>query len=382
VKCIKCDADNNLKDRKVNHGKCKNCRHVFAFDPKVMPGVDFTDKFFQQTIHNLSVNNSLFFTPAQFYFFFNQRRNAKKPNPLKVGGGCVLAGALALNVVLYAATGFSFVWFIPLLLVAALALALLVSPDLRRRLSAVKPQELGATQKEVAGWVDRWRKVNGDVAKLLRPPAQKEKIKNEAVQINPELRNYSFDRAVICDHAEIAQCLIANNFHFEYNCAVLSIDGYPHEIFEAVMEMLRRNQNLSVYALHDASIRGVELTHTLSTNVQWFAGTFAKIYDLGLLPRQIFNRSVFIENTPQGAQTGTRNVPAQVAARLQPEEVRWLESGNYVVLESFSTQMLMRSVAQGIAKSRDPNAGDALVPVTTDGDRDGGVFIYTWDSFG
>src|SRR5213083_1362096 len=111
-----------------------------------MAGVDFTDKFFQQTIQNLSVNNSLFFTPVQFYFFFNHRRNAKKPNPLKLGGGCVLAGALALNVVLYAATGFSLVWFIPLLLVATLALALLVSPDLRRRLRGVKPQELGATQ--------------------------------------------------------------------------------------------------------------------------------------------------------------------------------------------------------------------------------------------
>jgi phage terminase large subunit-like protein len=72
-------------------------------------------------------------------------------------------------------------------------------------------------------------------------------------------------------------------------------------------------------------------------------------------------------------------LPAHVAATLEPEEVRWLEAGNFVALESFTPQTLMRVVAQGIAKSRDPQAVDALVPVTTGGDG-GGVFIYTSES--
>jgi hypothetical protein len=67
---------------------------------------------------------------------------------------------------------------------------------------------------------------------------------------------------------------------------------------------------------------------------------------------------------------------------LTREEVRWLEAGNYVSLESFAPQTLLRVVAQGIAKSRDPQSADALVPVTSGDGGGGGMFIYTTDSFG
>jgi hypothetical protein len=344
-----------------------------------MSGVDFTDKFFQQTLSMLTVHDSLFFTPRQLSYFFNQRLNAKQSDQLKVAGGCAIFVAVALAFFLFATGGgFSFGWSMTLLLVVACGLALLASPRLRRRLRGVKPQELKATPEQVEQWFRHWCKINGETHRRL--PAPSAKRKTQALQISPEVRKYSFDRVVVCDRPEIAQCLIANNFHFEHNCAVLSIDGYPHDIFETVMEMLKRNPGLSVYALHDASMAGVELPQRLRTDPRWFAGSEARIYDLGLLPRQIFNRSVFVEKAPE--RTGATALPAHVAATLEPEEVRWLEAGNYVALESFTPQTLMRVVAQGIAKSRDPQAVDALVPVTTGDDGGGGVLIYTSDTFG
>ena len=33
--------------------------------------------------------------------------------------------------------------------------------------------------------------------------------------------------------------LLANNFHFENNCAILSIEGYPPNVFETVRAMLK-----------------------------------------------------------------------------------------------------------------------------------------------
>ena len=379
MKCIKCDTDNTLKDRQGHSGRCKNCRHPFAFDPKIMSGVDFTDKFFEQTLSILTVHDSLFFTPRQLSYFFNQRLNAKKSDQLKVAGGCAIFVAVALAFFLFAKGGFSFGWSMLLLLVAACGLALLASPGLRRRLRGVKPQEINATPEQVEQWFRHWCKINGETHRQL--PAPPAKRKTQALQISPEVRKYSFDRVVVCDRPEIAQCLIANNFHFEHNCAVLSIDGYPHDIFETVMEMLRRNPDLSVYALHDASTAGVGLPQRLRTDARWFAGSEARIYDLGLLPRQIFNRSVFVESVSDRTGATMSALPAHVAATLEPEEVRWLEAGNFVALESFTPQTLMRVVAQGIAKSRDPQAVDALVPVTTGGDG-GGVFIYTSDTFG
>lgn len=382
MKCFKCDTDNNLKDRQANSGRCKNCRHPFAFDPKVTPGVDFTDRFFQQTLANISLHDSLYFTPRQFYYFFNQRRNSKRSDLLKVLGCAAIFVTIPLAIILISLGGaFLFLMFsLPMLFLLVFGISLLASPALRQRLRGVKPQKLTSTPGEVEEWYRHWCSINGNVVKQLPllPPAAKRT--SQALQINPEVRNYSFDRVVICDRPEIAQCLIANNFHFEHNCAVLSADGYPHDIFETVMEMLRRNPALSVYALHDASTPGVELAHTLRTDPRWFAGSGVVIHDLGLLPRQVFNRQLFVENAAQRAHTHVTVVSAHVAATLEPEEVRWLEAGNYVSLESFTPQTLMRVVAQGIAKSRDPQARDALVPV--DSGFGGGMFIYTSDSFG
>lgn len=382
MRCFKCNTDNNLKDRQATGGRCENCRHPFAFDPKSTPGVDFTDKFFEQSLTNISVNGSLFFTPRQFYYFFNRRLNSKRSDPLKVLGALSLIGSILLTIILLTLPVLLVVCLLPLLLLAVLGIALLASPSLRRRLRDHEHHTLRATPEQVESWYAHWRKLNDHPNKMLPPPVSASKDKPpQAAQISQEVKQYSFDRVVVCDRPEIAQCLIANNFHFEHNCAILSVDGYPHDIFETVMEMLRRNPALSVYALHDATATGIALSHTLRTDPRWFAGSGANVYDLGLLPRQIFGRSVFVEPGWQRAYAAPVIVSPHVAAMLTPEEVRWLEAGNHVALESFAPQTLLRVVAQGIAKSRDPQSADALVPVTSS-DGGGGMFIYTTDSFG
>ncbi len=77
-------------------------------------------------------------------------------------------------------------------------------------------------------WVGAWERVNPSIDKLL-PPARET---NQPVSINPDVTAYSFDRLVVCDRADIAHFLIANNFHFENNCAILSITGYPQSILK------------------------------------------------------------------------------------------------------------------------------------------------------
>ncbi|NES69858.1 MAG: hypothetical protein F6K24_33920, partial [Okeania sp. SIO2D1] len=71
MKCVKCETDNNLKERTKAGGRCKNCNHPFAFDPKA--GSKFTDIFFNNSIQTISSENTLFFTPKQLWYLIEKR---------------------------------------------------------------------------------------------------------------------------------------------------------------------------------------------------------------------------------------------------------------------------------------------------------------------
>ena len=235
-------------------------------------------------------------------------------------------------------------------------------------------QEFLFQLQDFQGWLNRWQEVNGAVVKQLPAPRQQ----TENVTINPDVTAYSFDRLVVCDSAEIAQMLIANNFHFEHNCAVLSITGYPQDIFTTTMAMLRRNPELKVYALHDCSPRGIGLGQRLRTSDRWFQHSNIAIIDVGLTPRQVMSvNGLFVQMSAESAQAA-QQVPPDQWVGLSAAEVQWLEAGNYVELESFPPQRLLQVLNRGIAGSRDLLAeNDTYVMV---GGSDS--YIYGSESFG
>ena len=365
MKCVKCQTDNKLKERKENNGKCSSCKHEFTFDPKLSDS--FTDPFFAKTISAISVNDSLYFTPRQFYYFFNAR---KYPAKLLWPGFVALGLGIFAFLVLPWALGFIFL---------AMAIVLWL-PQVRNRLRLEFRHEAKFSFEETGKAVNRWVMNNGKIAKLLPPP----EISALPTKINEEVTAYSFDRAVICDRTETAHFLIANNFHFENNCAVLTVNGYPQNIFGTVLAMLHRNPELKVYALHDASPSGVQLVHRLRITPTWFANSSGvTIYELGLLPRQLLKRHMFVCRSDESANKA-KAMPSAVRDNLQPDELRWLDEGKYVELESLSPMTLLRLLREGIAKSRNPQEDDALVILDGGGGYYGGsdVSVYSVDSFG
>jgi hypothetical protein len=109
--------------------------------------------------------------------------------------------------------------------------------------------------------------------------------------------------------------LLANNFHFENNCAVLSAGGYPQQAFETVRRMLRRNPRLEVFVLHDITLEGCRLAHRLATDPEWFKGTGVRVVDVGLRP-------VHARPFKQLLQPAVR--PVAPGGGISPEEARWL----------------------------------------------------------
>ena len=216
------------------------------------------------------------------------------------------------------------------------------------------PQNLIISQEKLENWITRWESANGKIEKLLTPLGKEsnEDATETPRELNPEITNYSFDRAVICDRSEIARFLIANNFHFENNCAVLSVTGYPKDIFSTVLEMLKCNPNLNVYALHNCNSRGIQLNHHLATSPNWFRDERVNIYDVGILPRQVFNGGdFFIRNSSQSGKEA-KQLPQEIKNKLLPEELEWLEKGNLIELESLSPRRIIQTLTQAINNSR------------------------------
>ena len=439
MKCVNCGTDNNLRDRTANNGRCVKCHHPFAFEPQNMPPkLRFTDPFFQGAIAQLSNDDSLYFTSKQLHHFLDKKIKKKgQQNIIFQVFGYLFFGVWAtgflgtfLSIALKNINTYPIILFAYhlyriifsyritqssestilqrrnnsrllqvmgiILLVGLSAVFLLIAPSplffavsvilggfslitgtRQVRRSRLIPQDFITTQEQVQDWIRRWENANGKIEKLLR---QREQETETSRELSGEITNYSFDRAVICDRAEIARFLIANNFHFENNCAVLSVTGYPQNIFSTVLEMLKRNPNLKIYALHSCTPRGVQLAYHLQTSPNWFGNHSIQIYEVGILPRQVFNQGdFFILNSPRLGEE-TKQFPRQVKEKLLPEEIEWLEKGNYIELESLSPRRIIQALTQAISQSRTAEmTGDSVSG--NGGDLDAGETYFLFSSF-
>jgi hypothetical protein len=436
VKCIRCNTDNNLKDRTANMGRCSSCNHPFAFEPTAMSeNTKLTDPFFVKVIADLSANNTLFFTPRQFYYLLDKRLRSRlsktdiMTNP--VGGiGCGLFLVIFLTIFIHGMFGLPFEFIIPTLINLVFVISIssvgasAVSPYLNRRIrqksiytlrviagvilsvgllaGIIAKSPLGIISSIVLGisaiwlsinckrkqhkifdkflveqpqfdeWLHKWNSINNSPEKILDSP----QTASLPAAPNPEVTAYSFDRVVVCDSPKIAQLLISNNFHFENNCAILAIDRYPQSIFETTMAMLRRNPDLKVYALHDCSPEGLQLIYRLRAEEIWFPDSTIPIIDVGVLPRQIMNNLDVM--TPQSTQSAqlSQQLSADLRNSLNPNELGWLDAGCYLELESFSAQKLIQILQRAINESRELaviEGGDLLMM---------NPGFYTVESFG
>jgi hypothetical protein len=435
MKCVRCGIDNTLKDRTGSYGACKSCQHPFVFEPTQMGTTKITDPMFVKIIADLSVNNTLFFTPKQLLYFLDGRLRRKNTVGTK-SAWIASYGILNFILILMFSNAFPFAgsdtfFWVGLIISAFFVFAMFrtskskkLTTKIRRNASeslsilgaivlilgvgasiflesffqftlsislglfaiylgfrqADRQQEF--TQKliiqfgQLQDWLHRWQQVNGSVVQLL--PSPREQL--APVEVNPEVSAYSFDRLVVCEKATIAQLLIKNNFHFEHNCAILSITGYPENIFETTLEMVRRNPDLKVYVFHDCSAKGIRVVHQVKHSPQWFQNSDVAIVDVGLSPQQVIasKGGLFVQRSPEAAQQAKPQL-AELRSSLLAADLDWLESGNFVELESFTPQKLMQVLHRSISDTRelDSESGSDLFFV-----GDSGGYFYTSESFG
>lgn len=355
MRCLNCGTENNRQDRSSHDGKCSKCLHPFIFDP-LAGGIKLTDKAFESMVARVCVDGTLKFTEAQLCY-----QIARKTQSNKGHLGC-LSFAVGFMVVfvglLFKQFAVVFGGIILCFLLPALAVGF------SKKLTRYAPLVSHLSENELANQISKWEAANGKILQLLPPVPETNLALTQGPQaaaesapikrdVPDEIKEYSFDRVVVTDKNSIAQFLIANNFHFENNCAVLSIDGYPEDIFGTVMEMLRKNDQLKVFALHDARPLGLKVAHVLKTSGTWFAGQAgATVYDIGLYPRQIFDRPLFRKIGEEKITREFESLPQEIKRTLTKQECDFFFQGYYVELEAFAPQALLRLVAVEIGKTR------------------------------
>jgi hypothetical protein len=221
----------------------------------------------------------------------------------------------------------------------------------------------------------RWSEVHGKPPSMIAAPTR---MSAEVLSsLEGDLSDYSFDRAVICDLPRTADLLLANNFHFENNCAVLTKDGYPSQAFRPVRSMLRRNPRLKVWVLHDATVEGCRLAHELRQDPEWFCeGT--TIIDVGLRPG---NAQALKKSWEPWAEKVTPH-PA-----LSEEEQQWL-SKYTLALAAIRPEQVIKRLFRSMSGSSettwsDSGTGSSLFFIDSDSfSSDSGTSDGGGDSFG
>jgi hypothetical protein len=361
MKCIHCGTDTRGKDRASNGGRCEGCKHRFALEPLGDP-LGVTDGQFHAAVQRVSGDGNVAFTDRQLWYELNR----KWMRPvfwgsafpwLALGAGPAAAGlatAFSLNVAI-----------LPFSLAAGaigLGAAVLLHRRARKRPPLTPPPRL-SFERFLPDYVNKWREAHGPIRGLVdsRPAVPAAQLPSIAADVSA----FSFDRAVVTDHWEMAAMLVANRFHFEHNCAVLSLDGYPEATSETVKTMLRRNPQLTVFALHDASPEGCLLPLSLR-GPDWFPDPSVRVVDLGLRPETARRLRLPVLNHP------VRRLPPRLAEILPQEEVEWLLAGNTAELATLRPAQVLRAAYDGIRRVGHP--GDPVAGTETDSGSDVGFY--------
>ncbi len=359
MKCIHCQSNTPNKIARAT-SKCSSCLHRFAFTgltqidigvhsdvyggksqerpPAYANHIAVTDMLFQKAIHAVSSNGKYAFTCRQLYYEFLRRL------PAPANAGC--------------ATAMGIVALVPLMLAMGIA-----GPS------------GGSAQTKVAGppmtfdtfthyYFNQWVRIHGEPEGLV----DANPVTTTPTPVLPELLNYSFDRCLIVDNADIAAMLVANRFHFENNCAILSADGaYPApDRRDAIMTMLGRNPELVVAYLHDASAGAFASAANLRS-ADWFGDRRIWIADIGLTPRQAWAQRLFVENSTY----------SNVDTRLPSDELDWLQQGYMCSLSGIRPAKLLKTAYMGLTEA-------SRMSYEEEYDTMGGVFLmgYMWSPVG
>jgi len=351
MKCIHCQHDSKLKERTNRY--CPKCRRQFAFEPR--EGDPVTDMLFHNAIQAVSGEGRIHWGVEHLYYEVCRRSRRQ------FQAGCLVFPVFIMGIAVLAHLTKKIPREVMMGVVAgvlAVVLVYVLGSWLLRVFGGKVRFSLGEFNNLWTRWTQVKGKPPGLIERVIAPPVP--------TDLEDDIGDYSFDRAVICDRARTVDLLLANNFHFENNCAVLSIDGYPKGPFPIVKKMLQQNPKLQVFVIHDCTPGGCRLAQKLIDDAGWFAGRHMRVIDLGLRPRHAKPFKGLYLPAEDSVDSGKG---------ISASEASWL-SGSQLELAAIRPEQVLKRLFAGLQAHAgdEPTTADSGGSVTTYGAFDSGGY--------
>lgn len=317
MKCIRCEKDCKLDERR--DGKCPHCGGRFALEPR--SGDRLSDGLLHGAVKAVSSDGKVRWHLENLYYEVCRKKGGQQSSAYCLG--CVgVVGFFQLATQMFDG--------IPEVVAVLAGVGIIGGASRHLAKTALRP---GLFPRAVFNkeW-SRWAETHGTPPSMIVPAARA--TRPEPAAIESDLTDYSFDRAVICDRSETVDLLVANNFHFENNCAVLTADGYPPQAFASVKRMLGRNPRLKVWVLHDATPAGCALASRLKNEPGWFAEGVC-IIDAGLRP----DNAAALHKLWEPAEATSENLQGPAFSEA---EGRWLAKNRLALAAIRPEQVIKR----------------------------------------
>jgi len=288
MKCLSCGKQNDYRARLRTNRRCEGCGARFVFEPR--SGDPLPDLAFKNAIDAVSDHGRLAWLERQLYYEVARRVRRRRFFHILTRRAQVSIGPAPFEVLL-----------------------------------------------------GRWIDVYGQPAGRLDAHAfaTDPRAGDRAV----DTTEYTFERLVVCGSDDIADFLLANDFHGDHRCAVLAASGYPQWARELLMPRFHETPPQTVVVVHDADRPGCTLAAEVA---RWFDRV--QVVDAGLRPAHARRlRGLYLAGSPLRA-TGEG---------IAPEEARWLAK-NSLELAALRPRALLRTLAGTVARREQQlETGDA-----------------------
>jgi DNA-directed RNA polymerase subunit RPC12/RpoP len=310
MKCLACGHENDYRTRQRTKRACDRCGRRFVFEPRERDPV--TDPAFQNAINSVSDGGRLAWLERHLYYEVARRVRRRRT------------------------------W---------------------HRLTRRAPVSVDAATFE--SLLARWTAQYGPPPRRLAERVFAADAR--AGERASDTLDYGFERLVVADSDAIVDVLLANGFHGDHRCAVLSASRYPRWAYDLLLPRLRAAPPETIVVVHDADPRGCVLAAEVERNADWFGGVDGvRVVDAGLRPADARRfRGVLLPGRPPAIGHG-----------MSVDESRWL-ARHALELTAVRPRALLSVLGRVVAgESTEAGAGGdggAFAPVWGDGgDGDGG----------